>query len=356
MALWNLEMGEYEIFYTPEELAKLEQDYQQKVLAFAPIQQEFDRVKKYNQKLETEYKKELHKYKIAKEKACEAWAKNNNITIPRSNSGKNRADKWVQKLENRGFKYQLKSPPIPKYLKYPDISNKPQKPQKYSYLSEENYQPGSDLQLDRYIKIAEAKMGEKIPINREDNRLDDWLCLLEGESESETIEQLKIKAIAIFQKIINGEFTNSAAAYDELTEIPLNYDAIGIESYYRRGQEEHKHFNKFIDNNLNPQGYWLLEFDSPDLEYSYHVPYQKRGMFPADLTLIENRECLSEVKFGSSLTLEEIENYPLEKVLSYLGFEPSEFILSEKEFQQSFNDNYYEEEEEEDDYEWWQDA
>jgi hypothetical protein len=150
---------------------------------------------------------------------------------------------------------------------------------------------------------------------------------LEQYISDDALNYLRREALKIFQKIIDRQLTGSQEIYDRLTELSLDYGAIGMNTYsnFQSGQTVHAQFSKWHQLNLNLTGYWLVEFESKiDPSIKFQIPYATALAMGFDLESLLYKDS-SQDSFELEITSAEQEQYPILKLLKILGMTAQDF-------------------------------
>jgi hypothetical protein len=150
---------------------------------------------------------------------------------------------------------------------------------------------------------------------------------LEKYISDDALNYLKIEALKIFQEIIDRQLTGVQEIYDRLTELPLDYSAIGMNTYsnFQSGQTVHAQLSKWHQINLDLTGYWLIEFQSKiDPSILFQIPYPTALSMGFDLDSLPEKDSNQE-SLEPEITLAEQEQYPIVKLLKILGISPQDF-------------------------------
>jgi hypothetical protein len=150
---------------------------------------------------------------------------------------------------------------------------------------------------------------------------------LEKYISDDALNYLKVEALKIFQEVLDRQLTKAEEIYDRLTELPLDYGAIGMNTYsnFQSGQTVHAQFSKWHQLNLDLTGYWLIEFESKiDPSILFQIPYANALAMGFDLESLPSKESLQE-SLEPEITRAEQEQYPIVKLLKFLGMSPQDF-------------------------------
>jgi hypothetical protein len=144
---------------------------------------------------------------------------------------------------------------------------------------------------------------------------------LEKYISDRALNYLKVEALKIFQKVLDRQLTGAEEIYDKLTELPLDYGAIGMNTYlnFQSGQTVHAQFSKWHQLNLDLTGYWLIEFQSKiDRSILFQIPYAKALSMGFNLDGLPEKDS-SQDSFEPDITRAEQQQYPILKLLKILG-------------------------------------
>jgi len=304
----------------PEDIyQRWREDLQPEIEAYKKAKDEYDIEFARRKPLIAKYNQDLAVHRDREKAAAKVWAKENNVKIARSNSGKSLKKDWLKRLKQQGFKYSVNPPQnpfsqklsVPQRVKYPD-KNYP--------VNFENYVPGSIAEIEEALNWAQTFVS--LPEIWEIN--DDFVCIeLDFNLEELKLKELVTKVLEIFQDIVDKKLTEPQEIYDKLTNYPLNYEnAIGMNNYYdfRNKIESHYDFGKWHEINFSPTGYWLVEFKSTiNPGITFHSPYNKvQSACSEPLNVpVENS---SQAKYGREITGKERVNYPIRELIKLLGY------------------------------------
>jgi hypothetical protein len=150
---------------------------------------------------------------------------------------------------------------------------------------------------------------------------------LEKYISDDALNYLKVEALKIFQEVIDRQLTKAEEIYDRLTELPLDYGAIGMNTYsnFQSGQTVHAQFSKWHQLNLDLTGYWLIEFESKlDPSILFQIPYANASAMGFDLDGLPYKDSNQE-SLEPEITRVEQEQYPIVKLLKILGMTAQDF-------------------------------
>lgn len=150
---------------------------------------------------------------------------------------------------------------------------------------------------------------------------------LEKYISDDALNFLKVAALKIFQQIIDRQLIGVQAIYDKLTELPLDYGAIGMNTYsnFQSRQTVHAQFSKWHQLNLDLTGYWLVEFESKiDPSIIFQIPHTNALAMGFNLNSLPDKDS-SQDNFEPEITHTEQQQYPIVKLLKILGVSPQDF-------------------------------
>jgi hypothetical protein len=143
---------------------------------------------------------------------------------------------------------------------------------------------------------------------------------LEKYIADDALDYLRIEALKIFQNVLDRQLTKASEIYDRLTELPLDYGAIGMNTYsnFQSRQIVHAQFSTWHRINLDLTGYWLIEFESKiDPSIKFQIPYANALAMGFDLDSLPDKDA-SQDSFEPDITLAEQQQYPIAKLLKIL--------------------------------------
>jgi hypothetical protein len=150
---------------------------------------------------------------------------------------------------------------------------------------------------------------------------------LEQYINDDVLNYLRIEALKIFQQVLDRQLIGRQEIYDKLTELPLDYGGIGMNTYsnFQSGQTVHAQFSKWHELNLDLTGYWLVEFESKiDPSILFQIPYATALQMGFDLDSLPEKDS-SQDSFEADITLAEQKQYPILKLLKILGMTAQDF-------------------------------
>lgn len=300
------------------------------------------------------YNQQLNEYNNNKAVAAQNWAKENQIKIPRSNSGKSFKKDGIKLLEKQGFRYTENAPtnPCREKLVRPQP---PELPPKTYKLDFETYVPGSIPKVEEALNWCKSIVGDAFPKHRSEID-EDFVCFVLHDALREiALEEVRQEVLAVFKEVVEGRLTNPKKIWDKLTQFEIDYsDAIGMENYYTKWDEVcHRDFDKWHEINFSQTGHWLIEFQAttnPDI--TFHLPYNRRQKINelidvAALTKIQSEQA----KFGREISKFERKQYPIKKLIGIFGFSIEDFPYELKKYKKTayYQNDYDEIFEDEDD-------
>jgi len=301
----------------------------------------YDAENRVREPLLKQYAQDCNRWGTNKQKAAIDWANKNGVTIARSKHKKVYKKGWLEQLEKQGFCYDVPAPksPFPKGLSKPKPPKLPDKT--YKLKSFEQYVPGSIQAVDDAIAWASQKYGEGFP---EHYAIDEDFYFYDFEvvCSDQYLQSIVEKALAIFNKIVDGELTNSQEIWDQLKILNLDYSAIGIRpSLDRWDYWYYEPFGKWHEINLSPKGYWLVEFEHAEIPgICLHIPYQC-AVDSNTLLLVNLLPHISDdSSMGRPISSEEQLAYPLEALVGILGYSKEDFPHQLRSYAQTRHDNY----------------
>jgi hypothetical protein len=150
---------------------------------------------------------------------------------------------------------------------------------------------------------------------------------LEKYISDDALNYLRIEALKIFQNVLDRQLIKAEEIYDRLTELPLDYGAIGMNTYsnFQSKQIVHAQFSTWHRINLDLTGYWLIEFES-NIEPSikFQIPYANALAMGLYLDSLPHKDANQE-SLEPPITLAEQQQYPIVELFKKLGMTTHDF-------------------------------